>query len=85
MAKVTMKLSEEDVSETCAGKFSDLVAADWACKYAEAGLANGYFAANATFRPMDVVTKIEALKMIMKARGIEKSSNTDWMAAYVEA
>ena len=85
MAKVTMKLSETEVADACAGKFSDLKATDWACKYAEAGLANGYFAANATFRPMDVVTKIEALKMVMKARGIEKSSNSDWMAAYVEA
>jgi hypothetical protein len=34
---------------------------------------------------MDVVTKIEALKMVMQARGVAKSSNTDWMAAYVEA
>ncbi|MFA5917351.1 MAG: S-layer homology domain-containing protein [Candidatus Gracilibacteria bacterium] len=85
MAKVTMKLSEQDVVDTCEGKFTDLVAADWACKYAEAGLANGYFAANPTFRPQDSVTKIEALKMVMQARGIAKSSNTDWMAAYVEA
>lgn len=85
MAKVTMKLSETEVADMCEGKYSDLAAADWACKYAEAGLANGYFAANATFRPMDVVTKVEALKMVMKARGIEKSSNSDWMAAYVEA
>ncbi|MDD3303138.1 MAG: hypothetical protein PHN31_06295 [Candidatus Gracilibacteria bacterium] len=85
MAKITMKLSDETVSDVCEGKFSDLTSDSWACKYAEAGLAKGYFAANATFRPMDVVTKIEALKMVMKARGIEKSSNTDWKAAYVEA
>ncbi|MDD3303253.1 MAG: hypothetical protein PHN31_06880, partial [Candidatus Gracilibacteria bacterium] len=85
MAKITMKLSDETVSDVCEGKFSDLTSDNWACKYAEAGLAKGFFAANATFRPMDVVTKIEALKMVMKARGIEKSSNADWKAAYVEA
>jgi len=85
MAKITMKLSDETVSDVCEWKFSDLTSDSWACKYAEAGLAKWYFAANATFRPMDVVTKIEALKMVMKARGIEKSSNTDWKAAYVEA
>jgi hypothetical protein len=68
MAKVTMKLSETTVEDMCSGKFSDLTSADWACKYAEAGLAQGFFAANPTFRPMDSVTKIEALKMVMQAR-----------------
>lgn len=85
MAKVTMKLSETTVEDMCSGKFSDLTSADWACKYAEAGLAQGFFAANPTFRPMDSVTKIEALKMVMQARWVAKSSNTDWKAAYVEA
>ncbi len=85
MAKVTMKLSEQDVVDVCEWKFADLTSADWACKYAEAGLANGYFAANTTFRPQDNVTKVEALKMVMQARGVAKSSNADWMAAYVEA
>lgn len=85
MAKVTMKLSETDVADVCNGKFSDLKTADWACKYAEAGLALGYFAANDIFRPMAVITKSESLKMIMKARDLEKSSNSDWQAAYVEA
>lgn len=85
MAKITMKLSEQEVSDMCEGKFSDLTASNWACKYAEAGLTAGFFAANATFRPADSVTKIEALKMVMQARGIAKSSNSDWKAAYVEA
>lgn len=53
---------------------------DWGCKYAEAALENGYIAANKTFRPNDNVTQIEALKMIMQAKGLEKDSNTDWRA-----
>jgi hypothetical protein len=45
----------------------------------------GIFSLNENFRPNDPVTKIEALKMIMQARGINKSNNSDWKIAYVEA
>lgn len=85
MAKVTMNLAGWDVQDTCANKYKDLSSAQWACKYAEAWLARGFFAANEYFRPNDSITKAESLKMIMQARGIDKSSNTDWRAAYVEA
>ncbi|USN57966.1 MAG: S-layer homology domain-containing protein [Candidatus Peribacteria bacterium] len=72
------------VEDTCEGKFADLSSDDWGCKYAEAALANGFIAANANFRPDDNVSKVEALKMVFQARGIERADNEDWRAGYVE-
>jgi hypothetical protein len=81
-----MNLSSVEVTETCEGKFSDLPKTDWGCKYAEAALANDFIAANSKFRPNDNVSKAEALKMVMKAKGIEKdASATTWEKAYVNA
>ena len=82
MLKVLMKLSEKDVPETCNGSFSDLRSNDWGCKYAEAALNNWYIAANSSFRPNDLVTQIEALKMIMQWKWIERNANEDWRAWY---
>ena len=74
MLKVMMNLSGKPIAQTCIGKFKDLPSSDWGCKYAEAALANGYISANTNFRPNDSVTNIEALKMIMQARGIPKAT-----------
>jgi hypothetical protein len=74
MLKVMMNLSSVEVSDTCTGKFSDLPATDWGCKYAEAALSAGFIAANPKFRPNDLVSKAEALKMIMQARGVSAKS-----------
>lgn len=57
---------------------------DWGCKYAEAALENGYIAANQNFRPNDLVTQVEALKMIMQAKGIMQAITSDWRVGYVE-
>lgn len=83
MLKVMMNLSGKTVGTSCAGKFGDMKSSDWGCKYAEAALTNGYIAANTTFRPNDNVTQIEALKMIMQAKGLERDENADWRAGYV--
>lgn len=83
MLKVMMNLSGKTVTDTCNGSFSDVSSSDWGCKYAEAALQNWYIAANTTFRPDDNVTLIEALKMIMQSKGIERDSNSDWRAWYV--
>jgi len=56
---------------------------DWGCKYAEAALKEGFIAGNNTFRPNDSVTQIEALKMIMQAKGIARDENEDWRAGYI--
>jgi hypothetical protein len=86
MLKVMMNLSSVEVADTCEGKFSDLVASDWGCKYAEAALKAGFIAANAKFRPNDLVTEAEALKMIMQARGVAKAEGVaDWAQAYTQA
>jgi len=83
MMKVILNLSGKSVPDTCKGTFSD-VANDWGCKYIEAGLANGFIAANASFRPDDTISKAEAMKLVLGARGIEKSvSTSDWQADWM--
>lgn len=83
--KVMMNLSPVAVVNNCEGKFKDLKASDWACKYAETALANNMVAGNDMFRPDDMVSKIEGLKMVFQARGLERETNVDWRAGYVEA
>lgn len=87
MLKVMVNLSGLTVENKCEGKFTDLPATDWGCKYAEAALAKGFIAANAKFRPNDNVSKAEAVKMVMKAKGLEKDATAglSWEAAYVKA
>lgn len=86
MLKVMMNLSSVEVSDTCEGKFADLKSSDWGCKYAEAALKAGFIAANTNFRPNDLVSKSEALKMVMQAKGLAKKEGvTPWQKAYVEA
>jgi len=84
MLKVMMNLSEKSFPDTCTGKFQDMRSTDWGCKYAEAALANGFIAANQNFRPDDLVTQIEALKMVMQAKGITQATTTDWRVGYVQ-
>jgi len=83
MLKVMMNISWKTVTDSCSGNFSDLTSSDWWCKYAEAALREWFIAANATFRPDDNVTQIEALKMIMQANEISRDANDDWRAWYV--
>lgn len=80
--KIVAKLAGATPVEKCEGKFSD-VENDWGCKYIEWALGEWYIAANATFRPNDNITIAEALKLIFKARGIEKKFNTgNWQMDY---
>ena len=83
MAKVTLKLSNINISDVCSLKFEDLKAWDWGCKYAESWLKNGFFAKNPKFNPDNNISKIEALKMVMKWRKISKNITTDWREWYV--
>jgi len=78
-----MNLSDIAVVDNCDGDFADLSASDWACKYAETALDNGMVAGNTNFRPDDLVSMIEGLKMIFQAREIEREDNADWRAGYV--
>lgn len=81
--KVVMKLSGKNVANQCERQFID-VAADWSCKYIEAALREGYIAANPNFRPNDKITLTEAMKLILKAKGIEKTQQTEnWQEDYM--
>ena len=85
--KIMMKLSGKEVSQgACTSPFADIADSDWACKYAVAALNNGFIAANPNFNPTDEVSKIEALKMVMKAKDIKKDMTvSDWKLGYVNA
>ncbi len=83
MAKVTIKLSNISPNIWCSNQYSDMNNDDWGCKYAEAGLQNGFFAKNIAFNPNESISKIEALKMIMKGANIEKIQTSDWREWYV--
>jgi len=84
--KIMMNLSDKTVSQgACTSPFADIANSDWACKYAVAALNAGFIASNDNFRPDDNVSNIEALKMVMQARGIARDEATDWRAGYVSA
>ncbi len=83
MMKIVMNLSGKNVPDTCSGSFWD-VTGDWGCKYIESALSNWFIAANANFRPNDSISRAESMKLILKAKWIEKAYNTsDWQADYM--
>lgn len=72
MAKVAVNIKKADVKE-CTGKvFSDVTATlGDLCGYVEAAANAGLVNKTAAkFRPMDLVTRAEALKMLLSAKGI---------------
>lgn len=85
MLKVMMNISGKPIPDTCWAqhKFSDLSSWDWGCKYADAAVKAGYIAKNTYYRPDDNVSQVEVLKMIMKAKDIEREQNVDWKEWYV--
>ena len=74
VAAMMIALNKADTSATtCSGKFSDVSATkpnSWVCKVVETALAKGLIAANTTFRPEALITRAEALAMILKGQGI---------------
>ncbi len=85
MWKVTLKLSGLNVWTSCTGMFTDLNSNDWGCKYAELGVNKWFFAKNESFNAGSSISKIEALKMVMKGTGVEKDETDDWREWYVTA
>lgn len=74
-----------ELSESCQGIFAD-VADDWGCKHIEAALLSEYISSNQGFRPNDTLTRSEALKLIFKARGIQKRYETNnWQEDYISS
>jgi len=85
MLKVMFNLSWWYVKDSCESKFSDLKSDDWWCKYAETALKNWMIAKNINFRPNDMITKAEALKMIFKWIWLKKEgSYSSWEEWYVK-
>jgi len=83
--KIVMKLSWKNVPEACRGEFSDVDTTTWPCKYIEAALDAWYVAGNNTFRPFDSITMTEAMKLVLKAKWVEKTQETDsWQEDYME-
>lgn len=82
--KIVMKLSGKKITDTCRGEFADVDVNDWPCKYIEAGLDAGYIAANTNFRPFDNITMTEAMKLVLKAKWIQKTQTTsNWQEDYM--
>ncbi len=83
--KVIMNTSEKKIQQKCEWIFAD-VTYDWACKYIEAALKENFISWNEAFRPDDTLTKSEALKLIFKARGIQKRYETNsWQQDYISS
>ena len=81
--KIVMKLSGKDIIDQCRWDFSD-VSDDWGCKYIEAALDTWYIANNDEFRPDDNITKTEAMKLVLKAKWVQKVQETDaWQEDYM--
>ena len=85
--KVMEKLSGRSIPTSCtSSSFADVAVQDWVCKYIEDALVAGFIVANPNFGPEGMLTKGQALKMVMQARGIEKTAGmTPWQAGYVDA
>lgn len=84
--KIVAKINGATVVEKCEKKFNDVDAWDWWCKYVEWALSKGFIAKNTSFRPNDSITITEALKLIFKARWLEKKYNTSsWQADYINS
>ena len=82
--KIVMKLSWREIIDQCRWEFDDVDTTTWPCKYIEAALDVWYIAANETFRPFDNITVTEAMKLVLKAKWIEKIQNTDaWQEDYM--
>ncbi len=83
--KIVANVAFLKVENTCEKKFKD-VEDDWGCKYIEAALKAWFISANATFRPNDNITVSEVLKLIFKARNLDRKFNTgDWGKDYVNS
>jgi len=81
--KVIINAANIEIKDSCNVIFVDVVN-DWWCKYIEAALTNEYITWNQQFRPDWDITKSEALKLIFKARNIEKAYTTNsWQQDYI--
>ncbi|MCD5380618.1 S-layer homology domain-containing protein [Candidatus Gracilibacteria bacterium] len=82
--KTVGKLSADKIGDKCDGTFLDVDVNDWGCKYIEFALRKGLIEQNTNFRPEDLITKTEAVKLILKVKGVEKTQvTTQWQEDYM--
>lgn len=82
--KIIAKLSWKNVENKCDWIFSDVDKNGWGCKYIEFAYRENLIAKNKTFRPNDLITKTESMKLILKAKWIEKTRITkNWQEDYM--
>jgi hypothetical protein len=82
--KIIAKLSWKDVEDKCEGIFDDVDKNGWGCKYIEFAYNKELIAKNDSFRPNDLITKTESIKLILKAKWVEKTRITqNWQEDYM--
>jgi hypothetical protein len=82
--KIVAKLSGKKIDDKCDWIFPDVNINGWACKYIEFAYRENFIAKNEFFRPNSLITKTESMKLILKAKWIEKTVKTDdWKKDYM--
>ncbi len=83
--KIIANVAYLKTENNCVWSFKDVVD-DWGCKYIEAALKAWIISKNDKFRPDDNVTKAEFLKLLFKARNLDKKYNTwVWQEDYMKS
>lgn len=81
--KIIVNVAGLKVETTCLSSFKD-VSDDWWCKYIEAALKAWFIKQSDKFRPDDNITKAEFMKLLFKARNLEKKYNSwIWQEDYM--
>ena len=82
--KIIAKFSGEKVENKCDWIFADVDRNSWGCKYIEFAYRKNLIAKNKNFRPNDLITKTESIKLILKAKWIKKIRITkNWQEDYM--
>ncbi len=85
MKIIINKLLYVDWAYKCEWKFKDVLD-DWGCKYIEKALNEWYIEKQESFRPDASITISETLKLIFKAKKINKTYNTwNWGKDYIDS
>lgn len=86
-AKIAMKLSGDDVSETTAGLFSDTPQGYWANGYISAAAANGYIYGypDGSFHPEENITFAQGITIILRVLGYGTAQiGNEYPSAYIK-
>jgi uncharacterized surface protein with fasciclin (FAS1) repeats len=83
MLKIVVNISGWLTNVDYMWEFNDVKSADWVAPYIETALKKWIISNTVLFRPNDKVTESETLKMILRARGIEKITGyPNWYTGY---